>query len=93
MAKLVMRTAIRKRCLNCSGFSPTDVKDCDRKDCQLYPYRMGKNIKGKSADRAKAVRDYCTDCCNGSPYEKGRCSAVTCPLWEFRSGSRKNADE
>jgi hypothetical protein len=35
--------AIRLNCLSCSGDSFNEVKQCPIKDCQLYPFRFGKN--------------------------------------------------
>ena len=35
------RTAIREKCLNCSGWSPKEVKECSHTDCPLYPFRTG----------------------------------------------------
>ena len=33
--------AIRKKCLDCSGYSIKEVKYCVIPDCTLWPYRMG----------------------------------------------------
>lgn len=35
--------AIRKKCLDCSGFSPLEVKLCPITECPLYLYRFGRN--------------------------------------------------
>jgi hypothetical protein len=35
--------AIREKCLDCSGGSPTEVADCLVKNCALYPFRMARN--------------------------------------------------
>lgn len=35
--------AIRAFCLECSGNSSAEVKDCPRLICPLYPFRFGKN--------------------------------------------------
>lgn len=35
--------AIRAFCLECSGDSTAEVKNCPRVNCPLYPFRMGKN--------------------------------------------------
>lgn len=43
--------AIRKNCIDCSGGSLKDVKECIIKDCPLYPYRMGTNPKRKGIKR------------------------------------------
>jgi hypothetical protein len=35
---------IREHCLECSGGSPTEVKECPCTQCKLYPYRSGKSV-------------------------------------------------
>jgi hypothetical protein len=35
--------AIRAKCLDCSGFQPSEVRRCDIMECSLFPYRLGKN--------------------------------------------------
>jgi hypothetical protein len=39
--------AIRKNCLECSGGDRSEVVNCYRKDCPLYPYRMGVQTEDK----------------------------------------------
>ena len=39
--------AIRKHCLECSGGSPSEVKNCVIPECPLYQYRLGKNPRRK----------------------------------------------
>lgn len=34
--------AIRKKCLDCSGNSSKEVKECVIADCPLFSYRFGK---------------------------------------------------
>lgn len=34
--------AIRANCLECSGGSSNEVKNCVIKNCTLFPYRFGK---------------------------------------------------
>ena len=34
---------IRLKCLDCSGGSSREVEHCPITDCQLYPFRFGKN--------------------------------------------------
>lgn len=34
--------AIRARCLDCSGGSEKEVRECRIVSCSLHPYRMGK---------------------------------------------------
>lgn len=35
--------AIRLKCLDCSGDSAAEVKQCVIPDCPLFPFRFGKN--------------------------------------------------
>ena len=52
--------AIRAFCLDCCGGSPTEVRECSAKSCQLKPFRFGKNpyikreMTEEQRERAKA---------------------------------------
>lgn len=35
--------AIRRRCIDCSGGSAIEAGSCSFKDCDLYPFRFGRN--------------------------------------------------
>ena len=35
--------AIRAKCLDCSGFQPSEVRKCEDAGCPLFAYRLGKN--------------------------------------------------
>lgn len=37
--------AIRKKCLNCSGWGFKEVKQCAEDECHIYGYRMGRRPK------------------------------------------------
>ena len=37
--------SIRDKCIDCSGGSQADARNCVIPDCPLFPYRMGKNPK------------------------------------------------
>lgn len=39
--------AIRSKCLDCSGYSKSEVKNCVILDCPLHPYRLGTNPNRK----------------------------------------------
>lgn len=39
--------AIKGHCLNCSGGSKKEVRECIITNCPLYSYRMGKNPNRK----------------------------------------------
>ncbi len=46
--------AIKKKCMDCSGFQPKEVRLCTVKRCNLWPYRMGKDHQvelGKSEQK------------------------------------------
>lgn len=40
-----MARAIRAKCLNCSGYQRSQVRDSVLTDCPLFPYRFGKGPK------------------------------------------------
>ncbi len=35
--------AIRQKCLDCSCFQPTEVRECPVSTCGLWPYRLGRD--------------------------------------------------
>lgn len=45
--------AIKKHCLECSGYEMKQVRECVIKDCVLYEYRQGKNPKRRGIGIAK----------------------------------------
>lgn len=45
--KLSPLKAIKKYCLECSGYEKKQVRECVIKDCVLYEYRSGKNPNRK----------------------------------------------
>ena len=49
--------AIRKNCLDCSGGSVKDVRECIIKECPLYDFRLGTNPRRKGINRKKEVVD------------------------------------
>lgn len=93
IGKITPLKAIRKKCLNCSGFSPQEVKDCpcfenngNIEKCHLFPYRFGKkppNYTGKRAIR-KAIRKYCLWCQGGNKKLVSKCLTTDCPLYKFK---------
>ena len=46
---------IRSKCLDCCGGEHLEVRLCQHTDCDLWPYRMGKNpfCKRKMTDKQK----------------------------------------
>ena len=50
--------AIRAFCLGCAGGNANEVKLCPAEDCELYPFRFGKNpyrTKRELTEEQKAV--------------------------------------
>ena len=40
-------SAIRAKCMECSGFSTVEIKECSMRECALYPFRFGKYPKAE----------------------------------------------
>ena len=60
--------AIRAKCLECSAGSPSNVKECNIPECELFNFRFGKNPfrkkriltdeqKREMGERLKKARD------------------------------------
>ena len=77
------RRAIRERCLNCSGWFPKDVTECNLSDCPLSPFRTGEG-KQNPKQRKTAIRKYCLWCMAGQHSEVGKCTSILCPLFAYR---------
>lgn len=77
------RMAIHERCLNCSGWIPSEVTDCTFTDCHLFTFRTG-NEKQSPKKRKEAIRKYCLWCMNGQSSEVKKCVSQTCPLFAYR---------
>ena len=45
--------SIRKKCLDCSGGSPKEVRLCPVIECALYPYRFGRRPDKATIDTLK----------------------------------------
>jgi hypothetical protein len=39
--KTAVLQAIRQKCLDCSGYQPTEVRECPVTTCELWSYRFG----------------------------------------------------
>lgn len=84
--------AIRVRCLEFVGYIADEVRNCTAPDCPLYPFRLGRSVRGKS--RLKAIRKHCLTCMGGSPPLVVDCpsgpqmakSDSGCPVFGFRFG-------
>ena len=80
--------AVRLRCLDCSGYIPSEVKNCPIKDCLLHPYRM-RNGRIK----LRTIRQYCLGCMGGSSVNVQGCTDKECSLFPFRFGKNPNISE
>ena len=76
--------SIRKKCLNCSGFSSPEVKSCTFNECPLYPLHLGKRVKGVRP--VKAIRLYCLECVKKNPNEIKLCPGDDCDIFRYRFG-------
>jgi hypothetical protein len=47
--------AIVRRCLDCSGYSKSEVRDCRHVTCHLHPFRLGKNPNRKLSPEQSAI--------------------------------------
>lgn len=47
--------AIKSRCLECSGGSHVEVRECEFIDCDLYPYRLGESGRVLSPEQKEAA--------------------------------------
>lgn len=93
MSKLTPMKAIRARCLDCSGGSVKDVRECPITDCPLHEYRLGhRPNEGATLTPMKAIRKHCLTCCNCSSLEVRLCSAENCALQAYKSGHRPKAN-
>ncbi len=45
--------AIKKHCLECSGYEKKEVRECVIKDCVLFPFRQGSNPNRKGCTITK----------------------------------------
>ena len=86
------RKAIRERCLNCVGWIPGEVRECDCTDCALHPYRMGTD-KQDADERATAIRLFCLDCCLDQPNEVRLCPCGDCSLYPYRHHKIDRSEE
>lgn len=54
--KLTPLKAIRRYCIECSGDSYNEVRNCPIKECPLYPFRFGHNPNRKGIGNFKTVQ-------------------------------------
>ena len=79
--------SVREKCRDCSGYVPSEGRDCAEVDCNLHPYRMGCKPATKPAlSVLKSVRAKCLECCLGSASEVRTCHIAECALHPYRFG-------
>ena len=44
MSRVTRAKAIRSKCLDCSCGQLTEIRECPKKDCALWCYRMGYEV-------------------------------------------------
>ena len=55
MSKVSPLKAIRLKCLDCSGGSAQEVKNCALSECPLFPYRFASNPYTKKKGNPQAL--------------------------------------
>jgi hypothetical protein len=80
---LSRRKAIRARCIDCSGFIKSEVRNCNHADCDLHPFRSGQG-KQNPVERDKSIRKYCLQCMNGKRNVVMKCPSIDCSLYTYR---------
>jgi hypothetical protein len=48
--------AVRQKCLDCSCFQPSEVRDCRLTDCSLWPFRLGRDPEPSRGRRFRQTR-------------------------------------
>jgi hypothetical protein len=56
LSKLNALRAIRRKCLDCSGGSSAEVRQCAIPNCPLYPFRFGKRPRTQQRERSPAQK-------------------------------------
>ena len=92
MKSLTPVKAIRQRCIDCSGGSLREVRECSHDVCPLHQYRFGKRPQEKTLTPLKAIRAHCVACSNGNRHEANLCPSEKCPLQAYKTGHRPKAD-
>jgi len=83
MRNLTPLKAIRKNCLECPGFSPKEVTNCQEKDCPFWSFRFGRRPTEKvKLTPLKAIRKFCLGCAE-NPLEIRLCPTKNCSLYSL----------
>jgi len=82
--------SMRAFCLDCTGGSKADVRECSFTACPLYPYRMGRRPKKGTAKRPLiTIRKQCVECMGGQVSLIRDCPAAECSLHHYRMGRKE----
>ena len=84
------RKSIRLHCLECSAFSPKEVRECHIDNCPLFPFRMGVG-KQDPKQRDRSIKRYCLECGGGSRHEVSLCAGGDCKLYPYRNTSKNKS--
>lgn len=82
------REAIELYCLKDSRSSDESVKECSKKDCSLYAFRLSRGKQDPVA-RDQAIKSECMGCQAYQPSLIINCDTCECPLYEFRGYIRQ----
>lgn len=57
MKPVIRSKAIRTKCLDCSKWQQSEVRECPVIKCPLWPWRMGKQPSAEDLEKLKNVDD------------------------------------
>jgi hypothetical protein len=57
--KSIILAAIRRKCLDCSCYQPSEVRNCHLTRCDLWPYRLGRSSLYKLFNECKLTPRKC----------------------------------
>ena len=77
------RSAIKFKCMDCSGFEYAEMRNCEHQDCSIWQFRTG-NGQQDPVNRIKAIKAYCMWCMLDQQYEITNCTSINCQLFIFR---------
>ncbi len=78
--------SVRKKCLWCCDNQPNEVKLCPVTECELYPFRFGKNPNKNNTLKLMLIRQHCIVCSSYSPQEVRECWEKDCSIYMYRLG-------
>lgn len=82
--------AVRRKCLWCCDDQLKEANLCPVVDCELFPFRFGKNPNKKRTLKLRDMRKYCLVCSSHSPKAVRECWDNNCALFPFRLGKNPN---